>query len=82
MGTQVVCDAVEDDKYILMFTSCDISRLKSFIKRARMTEDAEKFVVYCFSFQTQLVKRLAGDYVTIGEIELSDYKEEVRKHET
>jgi hypothetical protein len=81
MGTQVVCDAVEDDKYILMFTSCDISRLKSFIKRARMTEEPERFMVYCFSFQTPLIKRLAGDYVTIGEIELADYKEEVRKHE-
>ncbi len=79
IGTQVVCDALEDDKYILMFTSCDISRLKSFIKRARMAEAPEKFIVYCFSFQTPLIKRLVGDYVTIGEIELDDYKEEVRK---
>lgn len=78
-GCSVVCDAIDEDKYILMFTSCDISRLQSFLKRARMTEDSEKFIVYCFSFQTPLIKRLAGDYVTIGEIELSEYKEEVAK---
>lgn len=79
VGLNVVCDAVDEDKYILMFTSCDISRLQSFIKRAHSANDRDRFIIYCFSFQTQLVRRLAGDDVTIWEIELSDYKEEVER---
>lgn len=80
-GEIVTCDAIQDDKYILLFTTCDISRLKSFINRARMMNNRDKFVIYCFSFQTQLIKRLAGDYVTIMEVELSDYKEEAKRRE-
>lgn len=79
VGLNVVCDAVDDDKYILMFTSCDISRLQSFIKRAHSAGDRDRYIIYCFSFQTPLIRRLAGDDVTIGEIDLRDYKEEVER---
>ena len=69
----VPCDAMDGETYIDLFCIPDIQKLKVFIKRAQYENDPTKYIIYCFDYQTEFVKKFAGDTVQIYDTPIKDY---------
>lgn len=72
----VVCDGYDEaDGYILLFCTCNIAKLKKFLKRATNARPEEKFCIYCFTFQVPLLGKLGLTEITIKTMKLEEYLE-------
>lgn len=67
----------EEDGYILLFCTSNLSKLKMFLKRATNARDSEKFCIYCFTYQLPLFQKLRLELgsISIKAMELTDYIE-------
>lgn len=76
-GYSIACDGYnEEDGYVLLFCTGNLAKLKMFLKRATNPRTYEKFCIYCFSFQTPLMKKLGlvgYPSITVKELELEEY---------
>lgn len=68
------CDAVDGNKYILLFFDGNIGRLKRF-KQASYDSKNKEFEILCFPWQAQMVKDYMGTNVTCKTLKLKDIQE-------
>lgn len=76
------CDGYnkEKDQAILVFCIPDMTKLKSFIIRARLENNRQRFRIFCFTHQLELVTSLAGKSVQISHMDIKKYyKEHIEK---
>lgn len=73
----VACDGYnEEDGYILLFCLGNLAKLKMFLKRATNPRENERFCIYCFTFQTQLMKKLnliGYPSLVVKELDVEEY---------
>lgn len=73
--SSVPCDAIDGDKFILLFCIPDMIKLRKFLNVAMYENEPEKYQIYCFDFQEEFVAKVAGRYAEINYAELSTYCE-------
>jgi len=75
---RVDCDACMDKTYICLFMAPELMRYKRFLTWAQESYENDpgsknSYVVICFDFQTDFVKKTAGRYCRVMTAKLSDY---------
>lgn len=71
----VICDDYRDGIFYLLFCIPDVKRLRKFITRAELQEERDKFVVVCFDFQVDMLRKATKNRVKIKSIPLLQYLE-------
>ena len=72
--SNIDCDAINGNKYILMFFDGNIGRLRRF-KQASYDSSQKKFEVLCFPWQASIVKEYMEDNATCRILSLDDIEE-------
>ena len=73
--SSVNCDGVGTDKFILLHCIPDLIKLKKFVNQANYAGEPEKYEIYCFDFQEEFVRKVAGENVTIKYADFKTYCE-------
>ena len=65
--TQVNCDGYDEKGHIykLIFCIPDLVKLKQFLGRARLEEEKERYEIYCYESQLEIIIPLASSIATI-----------------
>ncbi len=71
--SNVDCDAIDNNKYILLFFDGNIGRLKRF-KQASFDSKDKVFEVLCFPWQSHLIKKYMGEKVSCRILDLKTIK--------
>lgn len=71
----VECDGYDraTGRYKLVFCIPNLQKLKSFVTRADFAADRNKYYIYCYSHQAQMLMDIAGINVTILQIEIKQF---------
>lgn len=72
--SNIDCDAIDKNKYILMFFDGNIGRLKRF-KQASYDSTKNKFEILCFPWQANFIKEYMEDNATCRILSLDDIEE-------
>lgn len=79
----VSCDGYDKREgiYKLIYCIPDMTKLKSFSKRAAIDEDREKYFIYCYESQLSLIKSITknGKYAKIFVVDINGMEEELYK---
>lgn len=73
----VVCDGYDGETAYYVFCIPDIKRFKKFLARAKVENNREKFVIICFDWQVDLVKKIAGYVAKIKSVPFDIYIKEM-----
>ncbi len=77
-GIAVDCDAYMDDTYVCAFLAPELSRYKRFLAWAEEGNNRDKYIVVCFDFQLDFVRRTAGRYCKIMKADFWKYIKETK----
>ena len=69
--SSIDCDAINGNKYILMFFDGNIGRLRRF-KQASYDSKGNKFEILCFPWQSNLIKEYMGEHVSCRVLPIED----------
>lgn len=71
----VECDGYDSDKgiYKLVFCIPNLQKLKSFVARAEFAAERERYYIYCFTYQANLIVNVAGTNVKLLKTDLNDF---------
>lgn len=67
------CDGQKDDCYYFCFCVPDVKRFKMFLRRAELEGQSDRFHIYCFDNQREMLKSVAGGYTKIHTTSFTDY---------
>ena len=73
-----MCDGYDEERYYYVFCVPDIKRFKKFVARAEIEDNRNRFVVICFDWQLELVKKVIGRYAIIKKVPFIDYIKEMK----
>ncbi len=72
----VVCDGVRDSdgrrEYALLYCIPDMTKLYRFLKTAQWYKDSAEFKIYCYSYQTDFLKKVTQGSAEIYETEINE----------
>ena len=73
----VACDGADGERYYYVYCVPDIKRFRKFLARAEVENDRNRFVVICFDWQVEAVKKIAGRVVRIKSVPFAEYMAEM-----
>ena len=63
--TSIDCDGYKDGKHYMVYCIPNIARLRRFYGAAKLMRNKERYIVYCFRHQENLLQEILGDYCLV-----------------
>jgi len=80
-NSSIDCDGVSEEDCVLLFCIPDLIKLKKYINGASYMGDEKNYIIYCFDFQEEFIKRVTDGMAEIRVVEFSEYWEYVNGEE-
>lgn len=74
----IACDGADGERYYYVYCVPDIKRFRKFLTRAEVENDKNHFIVICFDWQVEMMKKIAGRSVKIKSVPFKEYVKETK----
>lgn len=78
-GLSVSCDGYDGEHYILVYCVPDITKLKLYLRKAQADLDFKKYILYCFDWQEEHIRKTAGHLVQIRTIDFNSFYDAIKE---